>query len=112
MALVVLKSYGGFNQRRYGNPWVGEVMANARISFEYRIGGYTGGYNKGEAGDLYIEDPKVDCIYAYGQKDHRGRHSECEYAIYKGDGKFEEIVKTELIGFINDSPYYKTIASC
>lgn len=94
--MKVIKSYESFNERRYGNPWVAKVNSEGKINFSVRIGGYTGGYGKGEAGQLYVTNPEENAIYAFGQKDYRGRNSEYEYAQYK-NGEFIPIKKTDLV---------------
>lgn len=107
--LTVIKSYEAFNERRYGNPWVARVTKDAKIDFSEKIGGYTGGYQKGEAGDLYINAPRDGEIYAYGQKDYRKtRSSELEYAIYV-NGMFEDLDKGNLVCAINESSFYNPV---
>lgn len=98
--MKVIKSYESFNERRYGNPWIAKVNSEGKIDFSVRIGGYTGKYGKGEAGQLYVTDPKENTIYAFGQKDYRGNNSEHEYVQFK-DGKFIPIKKTELVEALN-----------
>lgn len=97
--MKTLKKYSEFNPNRYGNPWVCAVDSNAKLDFGRKIGGYTGGYNKGEAGELYISDPVENAIYAYGQKDYRGKNSGYTYVQYVG-GEFVWIEKTDLIATI------------
>ena len=92
----VIASYREFNFRRYGNPWVARVAARGKLDFAAKVGGYTGGYNKGEAGNLYIYEPEEGAVYAYGQKDYRGNNGGCEYTQYR-DGEFHPITKTELL---------------
>lgn len=99
--LKVIRSFGEFNFRRYSNPWVGIVGSNAKIDFSVRCGGYTGGYNKGEAGDLYVIDPVDGNVYCYGQKDHRGNNSFTKYVQYKG-GEFIEVDKRDLIKVLSE----------
>lgn len=100
--MKVVKKYGSFNSRRYGNPWVALVnKSTGKIDFSQKIGGYTGGHNKGEAGDLYIIEPVEGAVYAYGQKDHRGNGTELEYIQYV-NGAFIPVDKTELINTLSD----------
>jgi hypothetical protein len=100
--LVVVSSYGSFNQRRYSNPWIALVSKETgKIDFSAKVGGYTGAYGKGDAGDLYIIDPQVGSVYAYGQKDYRGNNGGYQYVKYIGDGHFEDIEKTDLIKALN-----------
>lgn len=94
--MKTLRKYGEFNPNRYGNPWVSAVDANAKLDFKKKIGGYTGGYNKGEAGELYINDPVENAVYAYGQKDYRGKNGGYEYVQYV-NGEFIPVDKTDLI---------------
>jgi hypothetical protein len=97
--MVTVKKYESFNFRRYGNPWIAKVDKNCKIDFTIKVGGYTGGYNKGEAGELYISNPIDNQVYAYGQKDYRGNNGGYKYIIYKNE-KFEEIEKTELSKYL------------
>jgi hypothetical protein len=95
--MKTIKTYDSYNFRRYSTPWVAIVDANtAKIDFSKKIGGYTGGYNTGEAGELYIIAPQEGAVYAYGQKDNRGNNTETTYVKYVS-GEFESIAKTELI---------------
>jgi hypothetical protein len=94
--MKTIKMYESFNFRRYGNPWVAMVDTNGKLDFTAKVGGYTGGYNKGEAGELYISNPVDGAIYAYGQKDYRGNNSGYQYVVY-ADGAFNRVEKTELI---------------
>ena len=96
--LVVVRRFDTFNHRRYGNPWVAIVSKDTgKIDFSNRVGGYTGGYGKGDAGDLYINNPVVGAVYAYGQKDYRGSSGGYYYVKYIGDGHFEDVEKNDLI---------------
>lgn len=56
--MKVIKTYDEFNPRRYSAPWIAKVNAEGKIDFSVRIGGYTGDSRKGEAGQLYVTDPK------------------------------------------------------
>lgn len=99
--MKTLKHYSSFNQRRYGNPWVARVdKKTAKPDFSERVGGYTGGYNAGEEGDLYIYEPQEGEIYMYGQKDYRGGNTEREYVQYK-NGEFVPVTSGNLIAVIN-----------
>lgn len=96
--MVVVSKYQIFKQRLYGNPWIAIVSKDTgKIDFSVRIGGYTGGYGKGEAGELYITNPSVGQVYAYGQNDYRGNNVGYQYVKYLGDGHFEDINKSDLV---------------
>lgn len=100
--MKVIKKYGAFNFRRYGNPWVAIIdKETGKLDFTKNIGGYTGGYNKGEAGELYIIEPVEKAVYAFGQKDYRGNGTELEYIQYF-NGEFIPVDKTELINKLGD----------
>lgn len=102
MNMVTISKYGSFNQRRYSNPWVAIVSRETgRIDFSAKVGGYTGGYGKGEAGELYIRDPIVGAVYAYGQKDCRGNNGGYQYVKYIGNGHFKEVEKSDLVRALN-----------
>ena len=95
--MKVLAHYGSFNARRYSNPWVAPIdPKTAKPDFTKKVGGYTGGYNSGEAGDLYITEPKEGTVYMYGQKDYRGNNTERRYAQYIS-GEFVPVPADRLI---------------
>lgn len=100
--MKVIKTYDEFNPRRYSAPWIAKVNAEGKIDFSVRIGGYTGDPRKGEAGQLYVTDPKENTIYAFGQKDYRGNNSGYEYVQFK-DGEFISIPKAKLIEALNQA---------
>lgn len=88
----VIKSYGVFNQRRYGTPWAGAVEKLGK--YDFSVGEYTGNGRNGEEGDLRIKNTVEGAVYAYGQKDYRGK-SEPSFVVYE-DGKFREISRKEV----------------
>ena len=92
---ATVTKYESFNSRRYSDPWVALVGKNGRLDFSQKIGGYTGGYRTGDAGELYITNPQENQIYAYGQKDYRGNTGGYRYVQYK-NGEFVEVKKDEL----------------
>lgn len=94
-----IKTYESFNARRFGNPWVAKVNKAGKIDFSERVGGYTGGYGRGEAGSLFVAAPQEGQIYAFGQKDYRGNRGGYDYAVFL-DGEFKEIEKAEIIDYL------------
>lgn len=98
--MKTIKTYECFNERRYSNPWVAIVGEDGKINFKRKIGGYTGAYGKGEAGELYITEPVENAVYAYGQKDYRGSNTEYRYIQYR-NGQFVPVEKTELVAVLN-----------
>lgn len=100
--MTTIREYGVFNQRRYSNPWVAIVnKATGKLDFTQRIGGYTGGYGKGDAGSLYVTEPVEGAVYAYGQKDYRGNNGGYEYVKYVG-GQFVPVEKTALVAALKE----------
>lgn len=98
--MKTIKTYECFNERRYSNPWVAAVGEDGKINFKRKIGGYTGAYGKGEAGELYITEPVENAVYAYGQKDYRGNNTEYRYIQYR-NGQFLPVEKTELVAVLS-----------
>ena len=95
--MTVIKDYGSFNFRRYSNPWVAIVdPKTSKPDFSQKVGGYTGGYNRGEAGQLYLYSPQEGTVYIYGQKDYRGNQSTREYVLFT-DGKFVPVLPENLL---------------
>lgn len=81
MQNAVLDSWGAYNQRRYGCPWVCVMRADGSYNFEPRIGTYTGNARQGEGGDLVVFEPVVGQVYGYGQKDYRSSRSMVCYGL-------------------------------
>lgn len=100
-AAQTIAKYDSFNRRRYSNPWVAIVGKDGRIDFSRKVGGYTGAYGKGEAGELFISNPVEGAVYAYGQKDWRGDNGGYSYIQYNG-GEFVPVDKRNLISALND----------
>lgn len=98
--MLVVKIYDEFNFRRYSNPWIAQVNNNCILDFTTKVGGYTGGYNKGEAGQLFITNPIEDKVYAFGQKDYRGKNGGYQF-IKIISGEPVEIERTKLIEAVN-----------
>lgn len=93
---LTIKTYESFNHRRYGNPWIAEVIpGTTKPDFSRKVGGYTGAYGKGEAGNLYVSDPVEGQLYTFGQKDYRGGKTERGYARYE-NGEFHEVDPRDL----------------
>lgn len=100
MKNAVVEEYCSFNPRRYSNPWVCRVDERGKLDFSVKVGAYTGAYGKGEAGSLYVFDPVVGGVYAYGQKDYRGNNG--GYAYIKWDGTaFVPVEKKDLLEALN-----------
>ena len=100
--MKVIATYESFNPNRYGNPWVGMVNPiTGKVDFSKKVGKYTGAYNKGDAGELYVYEPVEGAVYAYGQKDYRGNNSACKYVRYV-NGEFAAVEKTKLVEALKD----------
>ena len=82
---VTIAWFDAYNFRRYSDPWVATIK-DGKYDFNNRVGAYTGKYHAGEAGSLVVTCPETDVIYAYGQKDNRGRNTVISYAIWDGSG--------------------------
>lgn len=100
--MKTIKSYPSFNQRRYSDPWVAIVNPQtAKPDFSRKVGGYTGRYNSGEAGDLYVVQPVEGAVYMYGQKDYRGNNTERKYVQYI-NGEFRCVAPENLIHLLSE----------
>lgn len=93
--MKIVAKYDSFNRRRYSNPWIARVKQDGRFDFN-NVGGYTGAYDMGEAGELYVTSPVEGAVYAYGQKDYRGKSGGYEYVKFV-NGEFVPVAKNELI---------------
>ena len=94
--MKTIATYESFNARRYGNPWVCRVNQFGALDFSAKIGAYSGRYNGGEAGELYVYEPEEGAVYAFGQKAYRSAKGGYEYRIYMG-GEFRPIEKQNLV---------------
>lgn len=100
--MKIICKYESFNKRRYSNPWVAIVdRKTGKPDFTQRVGGYTGRYGQGEAGELYVVDPQERAVYMYGQKDYRGNNTERHYVQYVL-GQFREISPDKLIETLSE----------
>ena len=89
---VVIYSFDNYNFRRCSTPWVA-LINNGKYDFNKKIGGYTGRYNSGDAGDVYVSHPVDGQIYAYGQKDYRNpKNTFINFAVWQ-NGQFVECDK-------------------
>ena len=94
--LIKIADYASYNQRRYGTPWIAKFNpVTGRPVFDGdRVGGYTGGYNTGDAGSVYAINPCAGDVYAFGQKDYRGstRGAAYQIAVIGADGQTVSIM--------------------
>ena len=67
-----------YNHRRYGKPWIARVDFSVDPKGVFAWGDWVGDHLKGDAGLLIIDVANGD-IVAEGQKDFRGRGTECNY---------------------------------
>ena len=95
MKNAVIDSYGMYNWRRYGRPWVCRMTERGQYDFDATVGTYTGD-KRGDAGDLVVFEPTEGVVYGYGQKDYRGNGTQIRHAI--GDG--EKFVACDKLGRI------------
>ncbi len=97
--MEIIASYNDFSPKKCCIPWVAEVNhTTGKPDFTKKIGGYTGGIT-GEAGDLFVSEPKVNQVYMYG---HRMRYKNISwnyYAYWDGED-FIELKKSEVISKI------------
>lgn len=83
---VKIKDFEAYNHRRYSRPWVA-LLVDAKPDFSVEVGRYTA--KSGDAGELLLVDPQVGQVFAYGQKDYKGRHTEIAYCVYTEKGLVE-----------------------
>lgn len=83
MKNVVIASFESYNERRYSAPWVAKIT-QGQYQFKPACGLYTGDRYRGTSGDLVVYEPEEGQVYAYGQKDHRGKHTYILYALWDG----------------------------
>lgn len=79
----ILKEYPPFDGSRYSSPWVYPV-ASGRFDLRSCVGGFDGDAAKG--GALFVNDPAISQVYAYGQKDHAGGNTEVNFAKWTASG--------------------------
>lgn len=79
----VSQSYGSYNHRRYGKPWIAKITdwpVGGKPDVEW--GRYIGDDNGGET---EIEANPGDIVRS-GQKDHRGGNTSAEWYVVNADG--------------------------
>ena len=89
--MFAVKEFEAFNGRRKSQPWIAKVNQFGKISFEEKIGGYTGAYGKGESGILYISKPEEGQVYAFGQKDYRNANCTFKKYVVYVNGQLTEV---------------------
>lgn len=88
----VAVSFGGYNQRRYGKPWIGKIIAwPVGGKAEIQWGAYIGDDHGGEV--EIVADPGD--IVRWGQKDYRGNNTEAKWGIVQADGSLQECTAAE-----------------
>jgi len=93
---TIVNHYDFYDAKRYGTPWVARVKPeNGRPDFDNSVGAYTGRFEPGSEGDLFISTPQDGDVYMYGQKNKRGKYSDNHYVWYK-DGYFFDIPRSSL----------------
>lgn len=74
--------FSGYNSRRYSKPWICRVT-------EWPVGGKPlvewGTYNGDDQGGEVEIEAHPGAVIRYGQRDHRGNGTLCQYAIVQGD---------------------------
>lgn len=90
----IIAHYDNYNERRYGTPWAAPCDSTGRPCFDGKTGRFTGG--RGHGGDLFAEDPDEGSVWAYGQKDYKGNHTEKKYAQFR-DGAFHPVTPDGLL---------------
>jgi hypothetical protein len=81
--MEITVSYGSYNQRRYGKPWIGKII-------DWPAGGYAklnfGTYYGTDAGGEVAITAQPGDIIRHGQKDYRGNNTSKDYYIVNQDG--------------------------
>lgn len=95
---AIIASFGPFNQRRYGTPWVCAMTPAGGFDFSKSVGTYTGNGYQGEEGDLVVTNPVVGQVYGYGQKVYRGSNTEKKFAKWTG----EKFVPCDKVGRVKE----------
>lgn len=91
----IVAHYDSFDSHRYSNPWITKIDLDTLEPVWDKIGGYTGEYSKGEAGQLFVSNPQEGAVYMYGQKDYQTKSTERRYVLYT-NGEFVSIEDSNL----------------
>lgn len=79
----VAQSFGSYNQRRYGRPWIAKITSwPVGAKPEVQWGAYCG---TDEGGEVEIEAQAGDIVRT-GQKDNRGNGTAADWYIVEADG--------------------------
>lgn len=79
----VSATYGSYNQRRYGRPWIAKIISwpvGGKADVEW--GAYCG---DDDGGEVEIIAAPGDVI-RHGQKDHRGNSTSAGWYVVQADG--------------------------
>jgi len=84
--------FGGYNERRYGRPWIGRITSwpvGGRPEIEW--GRYIGDDSGGEAEIM----AQPGDIVRWGQKDNRGNNTDNSWGIVEADGSIRSVEQPE-----------------
>ena len=73
-----------YNERRYGRPYIGVCGSDGKVE---RWGTWIG--DKGDEGELEINDISYGDLIIQGQKDYRGNNSKPRYGVVVSDFSVE-----------------------
>lgn len=82
---ATIYSFGEFNFRRYGTPWVCRMTERGQFDFSAKDGTYTANGNQGEESDLVVFEPVEGQVYGYGRKDYRGNNTMIRFTKWNGN---------------------------
>ena len=88
----VSKSFGSYNFRRYGRPWIAKITAwpvGGKPHLQW--GGYVG---DDDGGEVEMEAQAGDIVRT-GQKDNRGNGGSNDWYVVETDGTLRSIDQTE-----------------
>lgn len=81
----VIAHFENYNEKRFSQPWVA-VVRDGKYDFSEEIGLWTGDHRYGCEGELMVWAKMLSTktVYAYGQKDYRGKKTVIRFAIWTG----------------------------
>lgn len=82
--MIIKRSFGSYNERRYGKPWGAKITFPDSIKPKYDFDGYWDGSH-------VLINADIGDVVAFGQRDHRGNGTKKSLFIVEPDGELTQV---------------------
>ena len=97
--MLISKSYGSYNDRRYSRPWGARVnLDGVKLAYKF-TGQYQGDYSGGEV----MIEAEPGMILAFGQRDNRGKNTENDLYRVQSDGSLATIDRASAVRYLREA---------